>query len=453
MKQTLPLARWLTAPRPDDTPIAWLDESTWTLGDLRHDVAQLICRLQQQPGERWALCFENSYLFIVALLATLHAGKTPVLPGHNRVIQLNEQRELFDGVLSDSELNWQGSLLLVASSPQVATQSFTFAAIAPDAYIELFTSGSTGQPKRVIKPVRLLDREAELLAERLGARLAGSRVVGSVLPQHLYGLTFRVFLPMALGLPLHAAMLWYVEQFVALSHQHRYIFISSPAFLKRLDTQLSPPPVQVLLSAGGELPWQDVQYTASWLRVWPDEIYGSTETGVIAWRYREQEQRRWRPFPGMQFQAEDDALRLFSPLMEEDSGLLLDDILQFSEDGQFHLMGRRGRIVKIEEKRISLQEVEQRLLALDGIHEAAAVPVTRGGRQSIGVLLVLNDEARLQWQNGGGHSQEMAWRRLLRPTLEPVAIPRYWRVIDEMPVNSMNKRVYAQLQELFHEAP
>ncbi len=81
MKQTLPLARWLTAPRPDDTPIAWLDESTWTLGDLRHDVAQLICRLQQQPGERWALCFENSYLFIVALLATLHAGKTPVLRG------------------------------------------------------------------------------------------------------------------------------------------------------------------------------------------------------------------------------------------------------------------------------------------------------------------------------------------------------------------------------------
>nr|MWL34444.1 AMP-dependent synthetase [Escherichia coli] len=50
-------------------------------------------------------------------------------------------------------------------------------------------------------------------------------------------------------------------------------------------------------------------------------------------------------------------------------------------------------------------------------------------------------------------SQEMTWRRLLRPTLESVAIPRYWRVIDEMPVNSMNKRVYAQLQELFHEAP
>ena len=56
-------------------------------------------------------------------------------------------------------------------------------------------------------------------------------------------------------------------------------------------------------------------------------------------------------------------------------------------------------------------------------------------------------------KTAAGTASEMAWRRLLRPTLEPVAIPRYWRVIDEMPVNSMNKRVYAQLQELFHEAP
>ncbi len=156
----------------------------------------------------------------------------------------------------------------------------------------------------------------------------------------------------------------------------------------------------------------------------------------------------------MHFQAEGEAFRSSSLLIAEDNGLLLDDLWQFSQDGQFHLMGRRGRIVKIEENRISLQEVEQRLLALDGIREAAAVPVTRGGRQSIGVLLVLDDEARLQWQNGGGHSQERTWRRLLRRTSpEPVAIPRYWRVIDEMPVNSMNKRVYAQLQELFHEAP
>ena len=57
MKQTLMLAEWLTSPRPANTPIAWLDERTWTLGHLRHDVAQLMTTLQQQEGDRWALCF------------------------------------------------------------------------------------------------------------------------------------------------------------------------------------------------------------------------------------------------------------------------------------------------------------------------------------------------------------------------------------------------------------
>lgn len=453
MKQTLTLAEWLTSPRPANTPVAWLDERHWTLGHLRHDVAQLMAHLQQQEGDRWALCFENSYLFIVALLAALHAGKTPVIPGHNRVSLLDEQRALFDGVLSDKTLGWQGPLWVVSSAMTLSDEACFFPPLRHDAYVELFTSGSTGQPKRIVKPVARLDHEAELLAARFADRLTGCRVVASVVPQHLYGLTFRIFLPMALGLPLHAAMLYYAEQLAALGHEHRYVFISSPAFLKRLDHQLPAPPVAMILSAGGMLPWQDVTQTAAWLNVWPDEIYGSTETGILAWRYRQQENVAWLPFPGVSFTAEDAAFRVFSPLIADANGLLLDDILQFEPNGQFRLMGRRGRVVKIEEKRISLSEVEHRLLELKGIREVAALPITRGGRQGVGVLLVLDDEARQRWQNSGGKTQELTWRRALLPWLEPVAVPRYWRVIDEIPVNSMNKRVYAQLQELFHDTP
>ena len=79
---------------------------------------------------------------------------------------------------------------------------------------------------------------------------------------------------------------------------------------------------------------------------------------------------------------------------------MLDDILHFTADGQFSLVGRRGRVVKIEDKRISLDDIERRLLALDGIREAAALTVTRGGRQGIGVLLVLNEAVRQQHEQG-----------------------------------------------------
>nr|WP_318383443.1 AMP-dependent synthetase [uncultured Enterobacter sp.] len=453
MMLTLPLAQWLASPRPNETPVAWQGDRTWTLGQLRYDVTLLQGTLHQQEGERWALCFENSYLFIVALLATLHAGKTPVIPGHSRESLLAEQQALFDGVLCDRPLDWCGPVQVVSSTGRSVDVFAPLPDLDSHCYVELFTSGSTGQPRRIIKPIARLDCEARLLAARFAGRLAGCRVVASVVPQHLYGLTFRIFLPMSLGLPLHAAMLYYAEQLAALPSSHRYAFISSPAFLKRLDHQLTPPPVAMILSAGGMLPWQDVRQTADWLGVWPDEIYGSTETGVLAWRHRLNDDIPWQSFPGVSIVTEGDAFRATSPLIPDENGLLLDDVLHFAADGTFRLAGRRGRVVKIEEKRVSLTEIEQRLLEIDGIREAAALAVTRGGRQGIGVLLVLSDALHAQWKHSGGKTLELAWRRALRPWLEPVAIPRYWRVINEMPVNSMNKRVYAQLQELFHETP
>ena len=85
------------------------------------------------------------------------------------------------------------------------------------------------------------------------------------------------------------------------------------------------------------------------------------------------------------------------------------------------------------------------------LETTAALPVTRGGRQGIGALVVLDEAVRQRGYMQDKKAQEFAWRRALLPWLEPVAVPRYWRIVDEMPVNSMNKRVYAQLEELFHE--
>lgn len=185
MLNPLPLSQWLSAPRPDDTPVAWQDDHLWTLGDLRHDVTQLVDTLRREDGERWALCIENGYLFIVALLATLHAGKTPVLPGHSRAAQLNEQRALFSGVLSDTTLDFQGRQLRVASAQRAGHPFSPLPAIGETRTIELYTSGSTGTPQRVSKPVVSLDREARLLAAHFGERLAGCHVVASVVLHHL----------------------------------------------------------------------------------------------------------------------------------------------------------------------------------------------------------------------------------------------------------------------------
>ena len=141
---------------------------------------------------------------------------------------------------------------------------------------------------------------------------------------------------------------------------------------------------------------------------------------------------------------------VMSPLIAEPAGLLLEDALRFTADNHFHLLGRRGRVVKIAEKRVSLAEVEQRVLSLEGVRDAAAILLTHGTRQNVGVLLVLTDDARQAWQRAS-RKREQAWRQALRPWLEPVALPRFWRVVDVIPVNTMNKRIDAQLQEYFHD--
>lgn len=448
MNAPRPLSRWLSTERPDSTPVAWSGERLWTLGQLRNDVAAHCAWLQTQKGQRWALCLEEGYRFLVALLATLHAGKTPVLPGHARPSQLEEQRSLFDGILSEGSLNWDGPLRIINTPIREDAQPLP--AIPDDAGLELFTSGSTGQPKRIHKSLAALDAESTLLAARFAGRLANCRVVSSVSPQHLYGLTFRIFLPMSLGLPLHADTLAWPEQLAALPPPQRYLFISSPAFLKHLDARLTAPDVAMVITAGGMLHWQDAQHAFRWLNVWPDEIYGSSETGVLAWRQRNAEEIAWQPFPGVKFKAENDDWRVTSPLITEPAGLLLEDTLRFNADNRFHLLGRRGRVVKIAEKRVSLAEVEQRVLSLAGVRDAAALLITRGTRQSIGVLLVLDDETRQAWR-GASRKQAQAWRQALRPWLEPVALPRFWRVVDVIPVNTMNKRIDAQLQECFHD--
>jgi len=48
-------------------------------------------------------------------------------------------------------------------------------------------------------------------------------------------------------------------------------------------------------------------------------------------------------------------------------------------------------------------------------------------------------------------ANKQLWREALRAWLEPIAIPRYWRIVELIPHNSQGKRSWVQLQELFDE--
>ncbi len=436
------VADWLTG---DEREVAWRGDQPLMLSTMYRQVLALSQRLTAQPGRHWALCFDDSYRFCVALLACWYAGKTPVMPGHSRAALLDEMADRLDGVLCDMPL--AVSLPLLASDD--AEVQGQLPPLPARSALVLFTSGSTGAPRQVVKSLAVMEQESQWLRNLWGEQLRGCRFIASVSHQHLYGLSFRIFLPMMLRLPFSAQPLFYGEQLAQLPRDCRYAFISSPAFLSRLDSGLVAPACELIVSAGGVLRGADAEQVWQRFGCPVSEIYGSTETGTLAWRRCDRTNAPWRCFPAVRLeQVTPDRWQVWSPLIAGECGLPLDDRLNMQLDGGFQLAGRHDRIVKIGDKRISLSEVERRLTDLPEIDDAAALVVTRHERQAIGVVLSLNstlDEAAL-------HQRRQQWKCQLQRWLEPLAMPRYWRVVATIPVTTQSKRAWPQIEELFHVA-
>lgn len=442
------MSQWLSVERDDGLLIAWRGVQEFCLGQFRRDVATLVAQLAGREEQRWALCFDDSYRFAVALLASLYANRMPVIFGHQREAILKEQRADFDALLTDLPLDLDVPVLPVAegSCTEVALPAWP-----QDPRFILYTSGSTGQPQAVTKSVACMDRESELLAASWKDVFQGCSVIASVSHQHMYGLSFRLFLPLAFGLPFDAQLTQYHEQLIARHQGRRLVFISSPAWLKRLDNRLALAECVEIFSAGGPLSYAEANLSQQALGVLPLEIYGTTETGTLAWRKQLREVSLWRLFAGVTLTVNpDNSMNVASPLIPDSGELTLSDIIQFAPDGrQFQLNGRADRIIKLEEKRLSLTEVERRLISLPEVADAAVLTQQQTGRTVLVAAIVLSPygETRRQKLSEGELTREL--HHALRGWLEPVALPRRWRIIEAIPLNPQGKRAYAELQELF----
>ena len=464
----LPLSQLLSQPQ-SDRAIAWVAERTTTqraerpltLADLRRDVARLVTRLQGQPVRRWALCYQESYPFAVALLACGYAGCQVVLPGHNRLAQLVELADHLDGVLTDLpleptlDLPWP--VCSTIEHDAVGGDDPCLPEWTTELSCVLFTSGSTGQPKAIAKSQRQLEAELAVQWSLWHSQWQGGRVLATVSHQHIYGLLFRVLLPLCAGVPFASQNLEFPEQLCQWVADHPgepWLLVSSPAFLTRLDPQLAAVGCRLLYSSGGPLPHAAALQSQRLFGLLPIEIYGSSETGGIAWRQALQADTPWQPLPGLEVsQDEQGCLRLRSPfladedLADEKPWLTSDKIALHAEG--FTLLGRLDRIVKLAEKRVSLDEVERRLRALDWVAEVVVLPLEQGARQLLGAVLVLSAEGEQQWQRLGGGNFLLDLRQQLRPWLEPVALPRRVRCVAALPRNSQGKLPYLELKELF----
>ncbi|MES2626109.1 MAG: AMP-binding protein [Pseudomonadota bacterium] len=443
---------------PGDDHVLWCDLGGGpdvSLDQFRQEISALRTKLSASDAQRWLLYSDDPHYFLLGFLALLGLKKKIVISASLKPEWLHDLGDAFDAVLSD-----QTVVVPDLENGKTAEKScFDFALPSqPDdnwqpqfdgaEEIVFFTSGSTGRPKAIEKNLLALTNEVTTLGTTFHAAISGGMFVASVSHLHIYGLLFKLLLPLLIKAPALRQQIDYPEQLLGLAEKFEdygpKVFISSPTFLSRLDQKLPPVAMKAVFSSGGPLSFAAANASQQYFSVRPIEVYGSTETGGIGYRQQAEPTTAWLPFTGVSLTPTDDGIELTSPNMPGHPPYILDDHLEFLPDGKFLMKGRKDRIVKIAEKRISLTEIEKFIEAHAAVAQCVALPIY-ARRDVIACAIVLSDEGNTSLASLGQHKLIQNIKATMQSRFEPVTIPRLWRILTAIPVNSQSKIDHNQL--------
>jgi len=420
---------------PDDAALFASALGPITAGRIRATATGVASRLPDN-GPLF-LHTSSASLFVVGLLAASRTGRTVCLPAHLQPAYLREIDAPADAVLTDANM-------------KLSEESEALHKIGQrDLDLIFYTSGVTGAPKSVRKKISQLDSEAHEL-ERLWGAKAG-HTFATVSHQHIYGMLFRIFWPALSGRVSEDLPVEYWESLSGKLGPHTTL-VSSPAHLTRLSfgDVLSGSAPALIFSSGAPLPFAAAQAAREALGSLPIEVLGSTETGGVGWRQQTGADTLWSPLPSVRIEADDEgAMRVMSPFagdMAVSTGDLVEPVGE-----KFRLKGRADRIVKVEGKRVSLQRVEEALLAQPMLAAAAVIGVpSRKG--ALGAIVELDAAGKAILAEEGAFRFSRRLRRALASRLEPGERPKHWR-FEPIPVNRQGKRVQEMLRARFETPP
>ncbi|WP_372524492.1 AMP-binding protein [Piscinibacter sp.] len=450
MSEWLPLTEVASRAGLSDRAVAWRDAQALDRAAFLREVGRWQAAFAAQSGQRFALYIEDPFDFAAALYGAWHAGKTPYLPGDAQPATIERLTRLVDGLAGDLP----GGMRPADEPAPQPTRSLDLV----DTRVVMFTSGSSGEPAALEKKLAQLDAEIHTQHAAFGtrwARHADLSVYATVSHQHIYGLLFLVLWPLAAGRRFVTRRLAYAEEMAARLGPAPSLLVSSPAHLKRLpesiDWTLARRGLQAVLSSGGPLPPEAALQAAQCFGAAPIEIFGSSETGGIAWRQRTVHADRWQPLPQVEWRIDDGLLAVRSPYLPDAQWWLTADRVRADADGSFVMLGRADRIVKIEEKRVSLSAIERRLAESPLLADARVLALAAGTGLRVAAVVVLSDAGRAALAAQGRRAFNEALRAWLAGSVERIALPRRWRHVAALPVNAQGKTTEAALAALFDD--
>jgi len=434
---------------------AWKDGKHKTWEDFLKGTAALRRQIQAVNSDRWLLYCDDCWSFLLAFTSLLQCKKEVLLTVNLSPEYILEIRNTEQGLvpfLTDQSLS---NILYIPDLLKTADEENTNTELpvinADETSIIMFTSGSTGKPKAIKQRLTELENDNHFTLSKWGDELIGRKHCSTVNHHHIYGLLFSILLPFTVGVPFKQKRIEVPEEFEKLTDT-KYTIVTVPAFLKRAVEIESQDSLKLIspwiFSAGGVLTNETAEKTSKIFGFWPVEIYGSTETSGIAWR-QSSNGPEWTPFDNAQLSRNSEGcLIIRSPYIKDPAGFETADIVELMDDGRFLLKGRIDSIVKIEEKRISVTEMEERIFQSGLVSSVCVIPL-EDKRQYLAATVVLNDRGKEQFSKTDKYNINKYWKDYLLKYFESMIIPRKWRYPEALPTDSQGKIKKEAVRALF----
>lgn len=393
------------------------------------------------------LC-EDRYRFLVAFCAVALRGQATLLPPSRTRAAIDEVRAQHPDsyCLGDSDACGCDAPPLphfVHVPDTLPQRDGDMPRVDDDAVVAIgFTSGSTGAPKPNRKTWRSFRTStAQNVAALADLWPAGAtpHIVATVPPQHMYGMELSVLLPLLGGAAVHGVRPFFpgdIAQALLDAHAHR-LLVTTPVHLRALvEAGIALPPLAGIVTSTAPLPQALAQAAEARFGCEVRELFGSTETCVIA-RRRTAREDAWTPLPGVRLQPQPDGTLVHAEHLP--TPVPLADLVEVESDGRFRLCGRQSDLLEIAGKRASLGDLTRRLLAIPGVEDGAVFQLEEadaGGVRRIAALVIapaLDDDAILA---------------ALRTGIDPVFLPRRLKRVAALPRNDTGKLPRAALLRL-----
>ncbi len=378
-------------------------------------------------------CCDDRYHFLVAFAASLLRGQTNLLPpsrapemvrdiaqGYPDAYYLTDEEVELDGL---SVYQFQLQATGCRSMAEHEVPASQVAAIA-------FTSGSTGSPKPNSKTWASLHVGTDMARRCFFDELPSApAILGTVPPQHMYGLETTVLHAMLSGAVMHSGRPLFPEDIRRSLDglTGPVVLITTPVHLRAcVQSGLRFTAPDFIISATAPLSIELAALAEEAFLAPVREIYGCTEAGSLASR-RTVDGDTWTLYPDMRLRMVEELPLLSGPQLSEP--VPLQDLVEPENEHTFVLKGRSSDMVNIAGKRASLTDLNIKLLNIEGVEDGVIVmPEEHDGAVTRLAALVVAPGLN-----------ESDIQSALRAVYDPVFLPRPLFMVDKLPRNETSK--------------